>query len=253
MIDKLPRGKAIGEMQAPLQWIFSHTSRFFGAVRITMQDGEGFLLVQNGEPLAAYFSHPFKSLSGSPALKSISSQEILDFSLWKYEPEDMQTALTLSAGAEAHLQPGRALPADRPEDGEPGPVAGTVEGREESSQGASPGEEPERLKAVLQNPGVTAAACFSDGLCIASVGDIDTESAVAFAEDLLRWSIRLQSAAPACGALVQMTIFYRDGNVIITPCDDNFLCIFTTPAVHLGQVRRMIRDLQSGAADHTSG
>jgi hypothetical protein len=35
-------------MQTSLQWIFAHTSRFAGAVRITAQDGEGFLLVQKG-------------------------------------------------------------------------------------------------------------------------------------------------------------------------------------------------------------
>jgi hypothetical protein len=248
MMDTLPEGKAIGEMQAPLQWIFSHTSRFVGAVRITMQDGEGFLLVQKGEPLAAQFRHPLKSLSGPSALKYFSSQPILDFGLWKYEPDEMQDALAISAEMQALLQPDRELPVpDRVRESDRrSPVAEIVEDDEENSHDAPPGQEPDLLRAVLQHPGVTAVACFADGLCTSSAGDIDADYTVAFAEDLLRWSLGLQSLTPASGAFVRMTLFYRGGNVIIAPYGAEYLCIFTTPEVHFGQIRRMIRDIQDG-------
>ncbi len=248
MMDKLPEGKAIGEMQAPLQWIFSHTARFVGAVRITMQDGEGFLLVQKGEPLAAQFMHPLKSLSGPSALKYFSSQPILDFGLWKYEPGEMQEALALSAKTQALLHPDREFPvADLSgESDRRSLVTGAVEDGEDDSYDAPPGPEPGPLKAVLQQPGVTAVACFADGLCISSAGEIDADYTVAFAEDLLRWALSLHSAAPASGAFVQMTLFYRGGNVIIAPYGDEYLCVFTTPGVQFGQIRRMIRELQSG-------
>ncbi len=247
-MDKLPEGKDIGQMQASLRWIFSHTSRFDGAVRITMQDGEGFLLVQKGEPLAAQFRHPLKSLSGPSALKYFGSQPILDFGLWKYEPDEMREALALSVEMQALMQPDLEAPvADLSgESGRRSLVAGPVEDDEEDSHDTPPGSEPEPLRAVLQHPGVTAVACFVDGLCISSAGEIDADYTVAFAEDLLRWSVSLQSAAPACGTFVQLTLFYRGGNVIIAPYGDEYLCIFTTPEVQFGQVRRMIREMQSG-------
>jgi len=235
-------------MQAPLQWIFSHTTRFVGAVRITMQDGEGFLLVHKGEPLAAQFRHPLKSLSGPPALKYFGSQPTLEFGLWKYEPGEMREALALSAEAKALLHPDRELPMiNAPKESEKRSLASeTVENGEEGSHDAPPEPESEPLRAVLQQPGVTAVACFVDGLCISSAGDIDADYTVAFAEDMRRWSLGLHSAVPASGAFVQMTLFYRGGNVIIAPYGDEYLCIFTTPEVQFGQIRRMIRELQGG-------
>ncbi|MCC7556696.1 MAG: roadblock/LC7 domain-containing protein [Methanoculleus marisnigri] len=247
MTDKLPEGKVIGEMQAPLQWIFSHTTRFSGAVRITMQDGKGFMLVQKGEPLAAQFMHPLKSLSGPSALKYFGSQPILDFGLFRYEPREMQEALAVSAEMQALLQPGReSLVADHSGESNGHDIVTETEHEDTVPNDASPGEVPDSLGTLLKHPGVTAVACFADGLCTSSVGKIDAESTVAFAEDLLRWAIRLPSAAPSNGAFVQMTLFYRGGNVVIAPYGDEYLCVFTRPEVQFGQVRRMIREMHGG-------
>ncbi|KLK88007.1 hypothetical protein SZ63_08470 [Methanoculleus sediminis] len=248
MTDKLPEGKALGEMQAPLPWIFSHTTRFSGAVRITMQDGEGFVLVQKGEPLAAQFMHPLKSLSGPSALKYFGSQPLLDFGLFRYEPQEMREALALSAEMQALLQPGNGSPtAGRPAENDPHGDSVTETRHEDAvPHDASIPKEPDSFRTLLRHPGVTAIACFADGLCTSSVGEIDAEYTVAFAEDLLRWAIRLQSVAPSNGAFVQMTLFYRGGNVVIAPYGDEYLCIFTRPEVQFGQVRRMIREMQGG-------
>lgn len=247
-MERLPEGTTIGEMQASLQWIFAHTSRFAGAVRITAQDGDGFLLVQKGEPLAVYFRHPLKSLAGPPALKYFGSQSILDFGLRKYGPEEMQEALIVSREMQALLQPEYECPVVCPP-GEPDGCGGVEEAPVgEDRPGVAPGgEEDGALAAVLRQPGVTAVACFADGLCVSSAGRIDADYAVAFAEELLRWSCGLQAATPASGAFMQMTVFYRGGNIIIAPFRDEFLCIFTTPEVQVGQIRRMIRELQDGA------
>jgi hypothetical protein len=235
-------------MQASLQWIFAHTSRFAGAVRITAQDGDGFLLVQKGEPLAAYFRHPLKSLAGLPALKYFGSQPILDFGLRKYGPEEMHEALIASREMQALLQPECECPAVRPP-GEPDGCGGAEEtpADEDRSGDAPAGEDAGALATVLRQPGVTAVARFADGLCVSSAGRIDADYAVAFAEELLRWSCGLQAATPASGAFTQMTVFYRGGNIIIAPCGGEFLCILTTPEVQFGQIRRMIRELQDGA------
>ena len=64
MIDQLPEGKSIGWMQAPPQWIFTHTVRFMGIVRVVIQDGEGFILIKKGKPLV-YFSNTGASNSAA--------------------------------------------------------------------------------------------------------------------------------------------------------------------------------------------
>ncbi|BBL68276.1 roadblock/LC7 domain-containing protein [Methanoculleus chikugoensis] len=249
MTNNLPDGTVIGEMQAPLRWIFSHTTRFSGVVRIRMQDGEGFMLVRKGEPLAAQFMHPLKSLSGPSALKYFGSQPILDFGLYRYEPQELQVALAVSAEMQALLQPGNGSPVtgySAENDGQEDIVAGTAENEETPPRDASSGEESDPFGELLRQPGVTAVACFADGLCTSSVGKIDADYTVAVAEDLLRWVLRLQSAVPSNGAFVQMTLFYRGGNIVIAPCGDEYLCIVTRPEVQFGQVRRMIRELQGG-------
>jgi hypothetical protein len=266
MTDKMPEGTAIGEMQAPLRWIFSHTTRFSGMVRIRMQDGEGFMLVRKGEPLAAQFMHPLKSLSGPSALKYFGSQPILDFGLFRYEPGEMQEALAVSVEMQALVQPGngssmtgRSAENDRPEDivaetvenDRPEDiVAETVEHEDAVPHDATFGQEPDQFGALLRHPGVTAIACFAEGLCTSSYGKIDADYTVAVAEDLLRWVLRLQSAVPSNGEFVQMTLFYRGGNIIIAPYGDEHLCIFTRPEVQFGQVRRIIREMQGGVGSY---
>lgn len=68
MIEQLPDGNSIGWMQAPPEWIFSHTVRFVGIVRIVIQDGEGFILIKRGRPVYYYFQHGRIELKGNSAL-----------------------------------------------------------------------------------------------------------------------------------------------------------------------------------------
>jgi predicted regulator of Ras-like GTPase activity (Roadblock/LC7/MglB family) len=259
VIEKLPEGKTLGQMQAPLQWIFSHTSRFLGAVRITMQDGEGFLLIQKGKPLAAVFQHPLKALKGPSALKYFGTQSVIDFDLRKYTPTEMQAALKLCteesliqmnyegmSGLQSEQHAGELVP----ETGSVTIIPGGITGESSSYRLTPPLScaEPETtpVMQVLQHDGIVAVAQFSEGLCIFSEGDIDAEYIVAVAEDLLRWAITLESITKA-GSAVQITTFYRGGNVVITPYGDDYLCILTTPEVQYGQIRRIIRELQHDA------
>ena len=73
MIEQLPEGKSIGWMQAPPQWIFTHTVRFIGVVRVVIQDGEGFILIKKGKPLVYYFKHGRIELTGHGALDYFNS------------------------------------------------------------------------------------------------------------------------------------------------------------------------------------
>jgi hypothetical protein len=93
MIDQLPEGKSIGWMQAPPQWIFTHTIRFIGIVRIVIQDGEGFILILKGKPLAYYFKHGRIELKGHAALDYFNSHPTIEFNLCKYTLEEFAVAL----------------------------------------------------------------------------------------------------------------------------------------------------------------
>jgi hypothetical protein len=95
MIDQLPEGKSIGWMQAPPQWIFTHTTRFIGVVRVVIQDGEGFILIKKGKPLVYYFKHGRIELHGHGALDYFNSHPTIEFNLCKYTPEEFSQALKI--------------------------------------------------------------------------------------------------------------------------------------------------------------
>jgi hypothetical protein len=95
MIDRLPEGKSIGWMQAPPNWIFTHTVRFIGIVRVVIQDGEGFILINKGKPLTYYFKHGRIELKGHSALDYFNSHPTIEFNLCKYTPDEFAEALKI--------------------------------------------------------------------------------------------------------------------------------------------------------------
>jgi hypothetical protein len=95
MIERLPEGKSIGWMQAPPNWIFTHTVRFVGIVRVVIQDGEGFILINKGKPLTYYFKHGRIELRGHAALDYFNSHPIIEFNLCKYTPEEFADAMKI--------------------------------------------------------------------------------------------------------------------------------------------------------------
>jgi hypothetical protein len=95
MIDQFPEGKSIGWMQAPPQWIFTHTVRFIGVVRVVIQDGEGFILIKKGKALVYYFKHGRIELHGHGALDYFNSHPTIEFNLCKYTPEEFAQALKI--------------------------------------------------------------------------------------------------------------------------------------------------------------
>jgi hypothetical protein len=118
MIDQLPEGKSIGWMQAPPQWIFTHTVRFMGVVRIVIQDGEGFILIKKGKPLVYYFKHGRIELKGRAALDYFKSHPIIEFNLCKYTPEEFSQVLKIcnieERAADIPQESGVPLEPDRP-------------------------------------------------------------------------------------------------------------------------------------------
>jgi len=91
----LPEGKSLGWMQAPASWISSHTVRFVGAVRVVIQDGEGFILIKKGKPLFYYFNHGTIELKGHAARDYFNSHPVIEFCLSKYTPDEFAWALKI--------------------------------------------------------------------------------------------------------------------------------------------------------------
>ena len=112
----LPEGKSLGWMQAPASWIDSHTVRFIGVVRVSIQDGEGFILIKKGKQLFHYFKHGTIELKGHTALDYFNSHPVIAFNLCKYNPDELAWAMKL-CNIEDH---DRAVPR---EPAVPGPVS----------------------------------------------------------------------------------------------------------------------------------
>jgi hypothetical protein len=95
MIDILPYGTGIGEMEASSQWIFSHTTRFMGVVIVTIHESRGFILINKGNPLKCYFKHGKRTLWGHTAYEYFKSQPFIQFELRRYNESEMSEALNL--------------------------------------------------------------------------------------------------------------------------------------------------------------
>jgi predicted regulator of Ras-like GTPase activity (Roadblock/LC7/MglB family) len=114
MIEDLPKGKSIGAMQASLQWISTHTMRFIGAVMITTDGGEGFILIKKGTPEAYYFQQGSKILRGKPAFDYYSTHDLLTFRLQKYTAEEYRKAFARYNGEHGSELTPASLDADIP-------------------------------------------------------------------------------------------------------------------------------------------
>ena len=323
MIDRLPEGISIGWMQAPPQWIFTHTARFIGVVRVVIQDGEGFILIQKGKPLAYYFRHGRIEMHGHAALDYFNSHPTIEFNLCKYTPDEMAEALRICA-IDADGQPvpppvperrppeiSEIRPAPQPVPSAPAPAPGTVvaeparpEERPEPEEVISfepepaepepevppqpqPAPEPPARPArtVLRsmppppppvfNPvsppaappampqaapvvddqtlkiigqikklnGVVAISVFNDDRNLILMGDVEIEPLLNIARSMLGTSRKI-SPYIQWGAFVHMTLQIPEGNVIVAPYRDNYLCLLTTRTINIGHIRRILRDIQ---------
>jgi hypothetical protein len=95
MIEGLPEGEKIGDMQASLSWIFSHTARFYGIIIIRIQDGNGSILINMGKPAGYYYEHGNRTLRGNAAKEFFMTQRIIDFTLYRYHKDEFEEAVRL--------------------------------------------------------------------------------------------------------------------------------------------------------------
>jgi hypothetical protein len=327
MIERLPEGVSIGWMQAPPQWIFTHTVRFVGVVRVVIQDGEGFILIQRGKPLAYYFKHGRIELRGHAALDYFNSHPTIEFNLCKYTPEEFAEALKIcnvdEQGTTIPLSPERTFSAVQetaplPSAAPPAPAVEfqatpvrTVEIKTSAPVPPAPPSparvivpepepifaEPARERPVARNippappayprqpampvaaapalatstampspnvvldeaaikvigqikklNGVVAISVFNDDRNIILMGDVEIEPLLKIARNMLATTWKITPLLE-WGSFVHMTLQIPEGNVIVAPYQDYYLCLLTTRTINIGHIRRILRDLQlsSGA------
>jgi hypothetical protein len=270
-------------MQAPPQWIFTHTVRFIGVVRVVIQDGEGFILIKKGKPLVYYFKHGRIELRGHAALDYFSSQPTIEINLCRYTPEEFSQALkicdvgkTVPETVDVQKQ-APAVPAQA------GVVEKTMEDSTVISQPEQPPpvlpEKPELMRrnpvtavpakpvaavterpiipepAILDDPdikiigqikklnGIVAISVFNDDRNILLMGDVEIDPLLKIARTMLATTKRITPHLD-WGSFIHMTLQIPEGNVIVAPYHENNLCILTTRTINIGHIRRILRDLQ---------
>lgn len=271
MIEQLPEGNSIGWMQAPPQWIFTHTTRFIGVVRIVIQDGEGFILIKRGKPIYYYFKHGRIELKGRSALDYLNSHPIIEFNLCKYTPEEFAQVMKI-CNIEDESPNGQIEPESQKSvirEPVPAPMAPVtapvlsplaideVIERPLSSSADIPIIEPVTvpLPVVLEESdikligqikklnGIVAISVFNDDRNILLMGDVDIEPLLKIARSMLATTRKI-SPMVEWGSFVHMTLQIPEGNVIIAPYHDVYLCLLTTRTINIGHIRRILRDLQ---------
>jgi hypothetical protein len=283
MIEQLPEGKSIGWMQAPPQWIFSHTVRFVGIVRIVIQDGEGFILIRKGTPLAYYFKHGRIELKGNAALDYFNSHPTIEFNLSRYTPEEFAQALKICNIGEPESEEapektgsgpaGRAKKAPAPAAPvpEPAPVVmqqatkwpapslAPVPAAPQPGPAWSEEESPvvpqvsqdvvlddgdiKLISQIKKLNGVVAISVFTEDRNIILMGDVEIEPLLKIARNMLATTRKITPHLD-WGAFVHMTLQIPEGNVIIAPYHEYHLCLLTTRTINIGHIRRILRDLQ---------
>jgi predicted regulator of Ras-like GTPase activity (Roadblock/LC7/MglB family) len=226
---KLPAGTDGGVIANPKgEEANQQLMEFRGAVEIDTQLGQGFLLTNHGTLFAAYFkdmSGSFKGKSALDHLGAVQSDEAgyhQTFRLRLYSEDEFQKAVEMC-------------------DHE-----GLLLGEQKKGSSASPPHllDETKLKKMLTLPGVIAISAFFEGFSVQSLGTADFEHVAALAEDLLRAGFKITREMDI-GDLDQLILETATNKIIIAPCGDLFLCVFTRKDAQLGLVRVVIKNLQS--------
>jgi len=287
MTGPLPTGFFVGEMQAPFRWMLIHAARFQGIIRVQTPDGEGHVLVLKGTPMGCSFRRGRDELRGEAAYRHILSFPVVDLSIYRYTGEEMDeaTRILLESGS---ICTGRDMipePGPNRVDTLPAVTARAVEGPPLTAPGAAvlhpPAEKnlPSRdmagestefsaeeapvvlpsglnledlayllLGRILRLPGVQAVSIFGRGKSVLSFGNVELDSLVVLAEDMLHAAKEISSVMRT-GSFVHLTLQIPSGKVIVAPYFNEYLCILTSPGVNLGQIRKILKEIPDMADD----
>lgn len=240
---KLPDGTDCGVItNLQDEGLVRYLMTFRGALVIDSTPGNGFLITDNGNLLAAYFSDSRTKYRGKAALDYLIGEAgragtpRQKYSLRSYEGTEFQDVIDLCTRENLMLvkTPGP----------KPAGVVPQVPGSPPEVTKKSPALPDEStLKKVLAQPGVIAVSVFFEGFPVRSIGDADFEHVAALAEDLMRAGARIAEDMNI-GNLNQLILETAENKFIIAPCGDLFLCIFTRADSQLGLIRVILKSIQ---------
>ncbi len=97
--------------------------------------------------------------------------------------------------------------------------------------------------------GIVAISVFNDTRNVIMMGDANSETMLKIAGTMLETA---QKVTPLLtwGPFVHLTLQIPEGNMIIAPYHDNYLCLLTTRTINIGHIRRILRDLQQKESSH---
>jgi hypothetical protein len=230
MSPRIPEGTPVGEIEASLAWLVSHTPRFLGVIFVRVGAGGGFILIEFGRPAGFFFRKGDLILQGVAAGEFFERQKFMHASLYRYTAEEFREGLA-AAGPEVLVpevgegmqEPGKVLP----------PLRVRIPEKERT---------PEMiLDHIYGSPGVTSAAFFRKGSILHSRGENALGSMVEPAEEILLTSVEILVLLSA-GPLAQATLRFPGNNITIAPFKDGYLLIRTEPDVNIGQIRKLVND-----------
>ncbi|HUU75736.1 MAG TPA: hypothetical protein VMW63_06555 [Methanoregulaceae archaeon] len=266
MMQGFPRGTRIGAMEAPFEWILTHTTRFQGIVQVTVGDGKGYVLIKRGSAVGCFFGMGEKILRGTTAIHYLRSLPLVHHSIIRYINSEFEEAQRLLDPQEivSSLPVQPAPPATEPGNLHIESLILPIEIPE--SQAEEPDEDPDiaypldldtdlvaqlLLGRIVRLPHVQAVTIFGGGTSVLAMGDINLESVVIHSEDILQAIDEIKSVMNT-GSFVHFTLQVPSGNVIIAPYFDEYLCILTGPQINLGKIRKILKQIPQIPA-HRSG
>jgi len=238
---KLPAGRQASVVIDPRKEnTVRYLKTFRGAIEIDSNRGKGFILMRDGNLIAAYFKDKEDVFRGDDAARYIMRMPSSDgsnqqnFIMRTYNEKDYSEALELCRTGELFLG------SDQQSDESSKVVSATPDG----SRHAYPLLDETILNKLMSQPGVIAVSAFYEGFPVLSKGEADFEHVAARAEDFLRTGTKIAQDMNLgeCGQLILETVEHK---FIIVPCGDLFLCIITRADAQLGLMRVLIRSIQN--------
>jgi predicted regulator of Ras-like GTPase activity (Roadblock/LC7/MglB family) len=216
----LPEGKILANMKCPLGELLVFTADLVVGARLFVSEGDGYILIEKGKPVAAGFLDQNMQMIGDQALHYLQQKSFLECEVITYTPQEIDQL------KEYFAQEGWG-------------ILGKNEGMPSSKCSAL---NEEGLAYIVEQPGVIAASAFFEGFPVLSAGDGDFEQVAAIAEDLLRAASTIATDL-GLGSLDQMILETSKGKFIIAPHGDLSLCVKTSSDAHLGLIRLAIRSI----------
>ena len=237
---KFPAGTDGGTISNPQdEGFIKELTTFRGAIEIETGAGHGLILTDNGTLVSAYFRTGEGAFKGNDALSRMTAEQEDDeapqtFSLRKYDEQEFSQAVRISRDEDLLL---------------PGSGYDTTPAKKGAGEPGAPPEllDEGNLRKIAGQPGVIAVSAFSEGFPVQSIGDADFEHVAASAEDLMRAGSRIAEDMKI-GDLDQLILETARNKIIIAPCGDLSLCVFTTANAQLGLIRVVLRSIQKEIA-----